>query len=256
MIIAEGSFFLVVLAIMTLVMKRNIRREAEVADLQKNFLLSITHELRSPIASSKIALQTLDKYRDLADEKRSMLLGNSIHDMERLQGLVENLLMAAKIDDHKFTLRSEACNLSEIVDEVIQKLRITTASHQHFGLDVQPEVIVKGDRAALTSVVTNLVENAAKYSPDGSTITIGLSDEEKFAVLRVADTGPGIAGEEKKKVFGKFYRIGHEETRKTKGTGLGLYIVQKVLAMHQGKVTVIDNQPQGTIFEVVLPGGI
>lgn len=255
MIFGEGSFFLAVLMLMTWVMHRSLRREADVANQQKNFLLSITHELRSPIASSKIAIQTLGKHRDLPAEKKEMLLNNSLHDMDRLQGLVENLLLAAKIEDHSFSLRTEACNLSEITDMVIQKLRETTAMHQHFEMDVQPEVVVKGDRMALTSVVTNLVENAVKYSPEGSTITIGLSADKEVATLSVSDNGPGIPEEEKKKIFRKFYRIGHEETRKTKGTGLGLYIVQRILALHHGRVNIKDNRPRGSVFEVTLPVG-
>jgi signal transduction histidine kinase len=256
MIIGEGSFFIVVLLAMTWVMQRILRREAEVANQQKNFLLSVTHELRSPIASSKIALQTLEKHRDLPPEKKETLLVNSLHDIERLQGLVENLLLAAKIEDQKFTLRHEACNLSEMVDEVIQKLKETTAMHQHFELDVEPEVMVTGDRMALTSVVTNLVENAAKYSPAGSNILISLSEEGDEVLLKVADTGPGIPEEEKSKIFRKFYRIGNEETRNTKGTGLGLFIVQKILTLHHGRVSVKDNLPGGTVFEVLLPRGI
>jgi two-component system phosphate regulon sensor histidine kinase PhoR len=253
MIFGEGSFFLAVLIVMTWMMHRSLRREAEVAQQQKNFLLSITHEFRSPIASSKVAMQTLEKYKELPEEKRNTLLNNSLHDMERLQGLVENLLLAAKIEDHNFSIGHEACDLSEIVSEVVQKLKVTTALNRKFVLHVQPEIVVIGDRIGLTSVITNLVENAIKYSADDSSIAISLNEENNQIVFRIADNGLGIPDREKKKIFHKFYRVGHEETRKTKGTGLGLYIVKKILSLHQGSVNVKDNQPKGTIFEVALP---
>jgi len=253
MIFGEGSFFLAVLIVMTWMMHRSLRREAEVAQQQKNFLLSITHELRSPIASSKVAMQTLEKHKELPTEKRNTLLTNSLHDMERLQGLVENLLLAAKIEDHSFSIGYETCDLSEIVLQVVQKLQTTTAFDRKFTMNVQPEIVVLGDRMGLTSVITNLVENAIKYSSGDSAITISLNDENDQVVFRIADNGLGIPDAEKKKIFQKFYRVGHEETRKTKGTGLGLYIVKKILSLHRGSVIVKDNQPHGTIFEVALP---
>ena len=182
-----------------------------------------------------------------------MLLGNSLNDMERLQGLVENLLLAAKIEDHTFSIGQETCDLSEIVLQVVQKLKLTTGLQRKFEMNVLPGIEVIGDRMGLTSVITNLVENAIKYTSDGASISILLNDENNIAAFRIADNGPGIPEAEKKKIFQKFYRVGHEETRKTKGTGLGLYIVKKILALHNGTVSVKDNSPRGTIFEVALP---
>jgi K+-sensing histidine kinase KdpD len=253
MIIGEGAFFLLVLGLMTWMMHRSLRRETAIARLQKNFLLSITHELRSPIASSKVAMQTLSKHHQLPEEKRKMLISNSIHDMERLQGLVENLLLAAKIEDHQFISGKEPVNLSSMITQVIEKVRETLGPELVFETSLPSEIFVIGDRIGLTSVVANLLENAAKYSSSGKKIRITLEERNREVILRVADHGPGIPDGEKKKVFRKFYRIGQEETRETKGTGLGLYIVEKVLQMHRGSVRVLDNQPRGTVFEVALP---
>ena len=112
MISGEGSVFLAILIAMTIMMNRALRREMRMQQQQKNFLLSITHELRSPIASSKIAMQTLLKHSDLPKDKIEALLHNSISDMDRLHTLVENLLLAAKIEDHKFRIGRDACDLS------------------------------------------------------------------------------------------------------------------------------------------------
>jgi len=253
MIFGEGSFFLIVLLVMTWMMHSSLRREASVAQQQKNFLLSISHELRSPIAASKVALQTMEKYRELPDEKRVRLIHNSLHDMERLHGLVENLLLAAKIEDHNFSIGHESCDLSEIVLQVIQKLKETSELKFDLTMTIEPGLMVIGDRSGLVSVITNLVENALKYSGKQAKIDVTLCAENGSAVLRIADNGLGIPDAEKKKIFRKFYRVGNEETRKTKGTGLGLYIVQRILAMHRGQVSVQDNNPKGTIFKVTLP---
>lgn len=253
MILGEGSVFLIILLVVTLKTNQSLRREYKVNRQQKNFLLSITHELRSPIASSKVALQTILKREALPRDKVKMLLNNSLADMDRLQGLVENILLAAKIEDHNFQIGNDACDLSEIVETIVQKAKESAGSHHRFAMDITPELLVIGDRMGLTSVVTNLVENAIKYSPDATTIAIKVSEENNHVVFRIADHGYGIPEEEKKKVFQKFYRVGQEETRQAKGTGLGLYIVGRILELHKGKVTVKDNLPKGSVFEVVLP---
>ncbi|MBK9732530.1 MAG: HAMP domain-containing histidine kinase [Chitinophagaceae bacterium] len=253
MIIGEGTVFLVILMVVTLKTNQSLQREYKLNRQQKNFLLSITHELRSPIASSRVALQTMLKRDSLPRNKVELLLNNSLHDMDRLQLLVENILLAAKIEDHAFQIGKDACNLSEIVQTVIDKTVAASEFQRVFNTDIKPEVFVIGDRMALTSVVTNLVENAIKYSADATMIEVAVSEEDKHAFFTISDHGFGIPDAEKKKVFEKFYRIGQEETRKTKGTGLGLYIVGRILELHKGKVTVKDNQPRGSVFQVELP---
>src|ERR1051325_4055756 len=155
MITGEGSVFLAILIVMTIMMNRSLRREVKVQQLQKNFLLSITHELRSPIASSKVAMQTLLKHSDLPKDKIQTLLDNSISDMDRLHTLVENLLLAAKIEDHSFRIGNDACDLSEIVRQVVAKVKTTSDIERNFELAVADDVMVIGDRSGLTSVITN-----------------------------------------------------------------------------------------------------
>ena len=253
MIVGEGSVFLVILLVVTWKMNQSLRREYKLNQQQKNFLLSITHELRSPIASSKVSLQTLLKRTELSREKTELLIQNSLVDMERLQGLVENILLAAKIEDHTFQIGKDACDLSEITQSVIEKVKETAGGLRQFQVEVKPGIMVVGDRMGLSSVIINLVENAVKYTTDASTIQVSLSEEEGQVIFRIADNGLGIPDAEKKKIFQKFYRVGQEETRKTKGTGLGLYIVDRILELHKGRVTVKDNEPRGSIFEVMLP---
>ena len=109
------------------------------------------------------------------------------------------------------------------------------------------------DAIGFTSVITNLIENAIKYSEPDTEVRIKLHSDNSNVFLEVADNGSGIPENEKGKVFDKFYRVGNEDTRKTKGTGLGLYIVQHIVKMHNGKIEVRNNHPSGTVFEIRLP---
>jgi signal transduction histidine kinase len=116
---------------------------------------------------------------------------------------------------------------------------------------VQPFIFLNGDKFALTSVVTNLIENAVKYSPPCEEVKVSLKQKGDQIYFIVADLGIGINDQEKSRIFEKFYRVGSEETRKTKGTGLGLFIVKQVLDKHQALIKVRNNNPSGTIFEVI-----
>src|SRR5690606_36593608 len=109
------------------------------------------------------------------------------------------------------------------------------------------------DVALLISVLTNLIENAAKYSDEGSNIRVRLYNTHQKAYLQVIDHGHGLSDSDKKLVFNKFYRVGNEETRITKGTGLGLYIVKNIVSDMDGTIEVKDNHPKGSIFEITMP---
>lgn len=253
MVLGESSVFLFLILIISWQVFRSFRKEIELNRTQKNFLLSITHELRSPIASVKLAMQTLHKKQDLPVEKSNRLIDNSLNDIERLHSLVENLLLSAKIESASFIIGKDEINLSELLTNTITKLHDTVAKHRKFNSQITEGVKIKGDKNAMISVIQNLIENAIKYSPDESPISISLLDQNDHAVLVVADEGKGIDESERRKIFKKFYRIGNEETRNSKGTGLGLYIVDHMVSLHHGKIYVKDNNPQGTKFEIILP---
>jgi signal transduction histidine kinase len=113
--------------------------------------------------------------------------------------------------------------------------------------------MVVGDMLLLHLAVNNLLENAVKYTPSDSVIHVRLSSDQNQVVLQVIDNGKGVPDSEKRKIFSKFYRIGDEDTRATKGTGLGLYLTKRIVKQHKGHITVRDNQPRGAIFQITLP---
>ena len=252
MIVGEGSIFILVFSVGAFWLHRSIKRERKLQEQKKNFLLSVTHELKSPLASIKILLQTIQK-RTLTKEQAMDFIGKALTDIERLDDMVENMLLASKIDNRSYTFPKDKFNLSVLVDSIVNRLQLTKcdSNQQVIDAEIEPKIQITGDKFALTSVVTNLIENAIKYSGPCEIVNVKLFSKDGRIVLEVADHGIGIADSEKSRIFDKFYRVGSEDTRNTKGTGLGLYIVKEVLEKHEASIKVKDNRPVGSIFEVV-----
>jgi len=252
MIMGEGSMFVIVFLTGAYYLHKSINKERKLMEQKKNFLLSVTHELKSPLASIKILLQTIQK-RDLTKAQILDFIDKSLLDVERLDDMVENMLLASKIDNRSYTFPKAQFNLSVLVDSIVNRLQITkcNCNQQIINAEIEPKIEITGDKFALTSVVTNLVENAVKYSKPCQSVDVKLFSKEGRIYLQVADHGIGIADDEKTRIFDKFYRVGSEDTRNTKGTGLGLYIVKEVLDKHQASIRVKDNRPAGSVFEVV-----
>jgi len=250
MIAGEGSVFIAILLIGIYQIRKTFKKETALAQQQKNFLLSVTHELKSPIASTKLQLQTLQKH-ELDRNKQKEIISNAISDTDRLNNLVENILLAAKIENSVFNIHKENCNLSDYLREGLNQTISSFNYKQKLELNIDPAIFMPIDRTSFPSIVLNLVENAVKYSPENSMITVSLRKGKEQIILCVADEGAGISDTEKVRIFQKFYRVGNEETRNTKGTGLGLYIVNYLVEQHNGTICVKNNHPNGSIFEVV-----
>ncbi|MDB5062615.1 MAG: two-component sensor histidine kinase [Mucilaginibacter sp.] len=252
MILGEGSMFIVVFLVGAYYLHKSMNKEQRLQEQKKNFLLSVTHELKSPLASIKILLQTIQK-RDLTKKQVLDFIDKSLMDVERLDDMVENMLLASKIDNRSYTFPKAQFNLSVLVDSIVNRLQISKCdcNQQIINAEIEPKIEITGDKFALTSVVTNLVENAVKYSSPCDTVNVKLFEKDGKIYFQVADHGIGIADNEKSRIFDKFYRVGSEDTRNTKGTGLGLYIVKEVLDKHQASIKVKDNRPAGSVFEVV-----
>ncbi len=249
MILGEGAVFLLLIGTGAYLFHLTLKKEKKLHDQQKNFLLSVTHELKSPLASIKLYLQTILK-RNLDRAQTHAFLNNSLKDIERLDDLVENMLIATRMESRTYSFPKERFNFTELVEKVSERLQIHNCSTQIIQTDLEPEIYFTGDKFALTLVVSNLIENAVKYSPPCEEIAVKLFEREGSLFFEVADKGVGIKDEEKLKIFQKFYRVGSEDTRKTKGTGLGLFIVRQVLRNHQANIKVKNNKPTGSIFEV------
>lgn len=215
---------------------------------QNNFLLSVTHELKTPIAAIKLIGETM-KRRVLPQEKQVELLENILENATRLQDMTENMLTAMQMENNRYNIRKEEINLSEIVCEVKKNFEIKNEIRG----EIEKDLMYYGDPVLLKMTLNNLVENAIKYS-DNKPVEINLFQKNSDLIIEVKDNGIGIPKGLRKKVFKKFYRVEDEETRETKGSGLGLFIVKQAVEKHKGKITISDNLPTGTVFTLSFQG--
>ncbi len=249
MIAGEGTVFALILGLGIYRTRSTFKKEFELSKQQKNFMLSITHELKSPIASARLQIETLLK-RQLPLDKQEIVLNQALQETERLDLLVEKILLANRIESSAYFIQKDNFNLSALSHKIINNLKSTLLKNHLVNVMVQSDINMLGDHMAFTSILINLLDNAAKYSPNNSRIDLVLSKENETITLAVKDEGVGISLQEGKEVFNKFYRSGNEETRNTKGTGLGLYIVKSLIVLHQGQIKISPNKPKGTIFTV------
>jgi signal transduction histidine kinase len=233
-------------------MYRAVRNELRTAAAQRNFLLAVTHELRTPIAAIKLQLQTLAR-PGLRDDQRDELRQNATDEAERLAMLTEKVLLATTAEEGSIPIRTEDVDVVGLLHASLERARVTVA-HDHVLVLQGPEALLtRSDPHALRSIADNLVENAAKYAPKGSTITVEIKAGSNGWRLLVMDEGPGVPEEERERIFDRFYRTGSEDTRNAKGTGLGLYIVQRLVQRLGGAVEVRARRPQGAIFAASFP---
>ena len=248
MIVGEGSVFLLILTGGILMIRRAFKREMEVNEHQQNFLMSITHELKSPIASIKLFIQTL-KSRDLDEAKRDEIYDQSLKEINRLNNLVGNLLLTQSIENKNYFLDKKVIAINDLIEEVVDNLKASALKQHSVQLDLLPFEL-NADKEAIQSVINNILENAAKYSPANTTINVQIRQSDSTTILSFKDEGQGISDDDKLRVFDKFKRIENEMTRRSKGTGLGLFIVKFIVDEHGGQIILKDNQPKGLNFEI------
>jgi signal transduction histidine kinase len=246
--LGEGITFLALILIGAVFVYRAVRRQLKTQQQQQNFMMAVTHELKTPIAVAKLNLETLQKHQ-LDENKRQKIIQMTLQETNRLNTLTNNILVSSQLEDGRYAVSKEELNLSDLLKSSVSDFRNRFPERSwQTGIDEEVEII--GDSLLLTILVNNLLENAIKYSPKEKTVYCSLYREKGRIVLEVKDEGIGIADEEKKRVFEKFYRIGNEATRTTKGTGLGLYLCKKIAEDHNADIQVTDNSPTGCIFAV------
>lgn len=247
MILGEGLVFLVLLGIGIREVARYWKKEMALSRQQQNFVLAVTHELKSPLASVKLAAETMLR-RELTQEQRANMLGAIVSEADRLDRLTGKILDSARVGHSAETMHFVRIDLSELVNDVLK--RLPEEESRRVSLSVSGEPVVPGDSSWLSSLAGNLIENALKYSPAGSQVAVNLFTEGPNVCLEVRDKGKGIKAEEANLLYTKFFRSGNEATRETKGTGLGLYIVAQVAKMHGASVKASNAPEGGALFSV------
>ncbi len=254
MMVSEGTFFALMLFILVALLWRTLRREVALEHQHRNFLSAVTHELKSPLASMRLSLETV--LRGRSDPGASVrFLENALQDTERLQSLVEKILEVTRFAREGSNLNMVESCLSEIVEVAVDRFtRRTTATGANLVSEIQSGIWSEIDEEAIAIVISNLLENALKYGGTIPRIDVKLTQGNGSAELEISDNGQGIAPNDIPLVFERFWRAGDEMTRTTQGTGLGLFLVQQIVKGHGGEVMVANTGPGGTTFRVILPG--
>ena len=251
--ISEGSTFLILILIGAAFVYRSVRRQFLLQQQQQNFMMAVTHELKTPISVARLNLETLQKH-NLDTDKQRKLLRMTLEETERLNTLTNNILISLQLESVGHSISKEELNLGDLFKDCIRNF-LRRFPETRFIESIDTDIDIKGDPFLLQLLINNLLENAIKYSRGEKLIICGLQKHNDGAQLQIIDEGPGIPAGEKKNIFKKFYRIGDEATRQTHGTGLGLYLCKMIAEDHNAEIDVTDHLPHGSNFTVVFKHG-
>jgi signal transduction histidine kinase len=248
--IGEGLTFLLLFLLGAVYVYRSLLKQLKYSTLQQNFMMAVTHELKTPIAVTQLNLETIVK-RDLQPEQQQHLIQNTLKETKRLDALCNNILLASQFETGQYQNSKQVVDLSTIAVQCIQSFEERYSNRQCIP-SIDAAIQLQGESLLLQLMINNLLDNANKYAAPETSIFIDLHVVGTDIELTVKDQGIGIVSEERSKVFDKFYRVGAEQTRTTKGTGLGLYLCKKIVTFHGGAIFIKPNQPKGSIFVVQL----
>ena len=228
--------------------------QLESLDKTRNqFVSNASHELKTPLATMKIMLESMIYQPDMPAEVRTEFMKDINHEIDRLTGIVTDLLVLTRMDNRE-EMKRESVNMSELTLETIHLL--TPAAEQRrqtLAEDVRQDIVLYGDRSKLGQILYNLTDNAIKYTPEEGTIRVSLKQEDGRIIWRVKDNGIGIPKDDQEHIFERFYRVDKARGRETGGTGLGLSIVRQMVKMHGGTISVYSEPGQGSEFVVIFP---
>jgi signal transduction histidine kinase len=233
---------------------RDITKFREADEAKATFISVVSHELKTPVSIIKGYASTLSR-PDIEWKRDLVMDGLRVieEEADRLSDLIENLLDTTRLQSGRLTLTLREVQLDELAQRVAAKMTPQSDKHEiatTFPFDFP---IIQGDEERLNQVLTNLVNNAIKYSPNGGLIRIGGQALENRVQVWVSDQGIGITPDQQEFVFDRFYRIDNALSRKTQGAGLGLYIVKSIIDAHSGNIWIDSEPEKGTKFSFTLP---
>ena len=236
--------------------KEEAKLLAENEKLRANLLRSISHDLRTPLtAISGNAGMLLSEGDNLSPDTRNRMYSDISDDAAWLSNLVENLLAVTRIEEGRMKLNTQPQLVEEIVSEALQHISRKISEHSLTVVHRNELLLAKCDARLIVQVLINLVDNAIKYTPAASHITVETWQEQGFAVISVGDDGPGISDVEKERVFQMFYTGSNPIADSRRYLGLGLSLCRTIITAHGGEITVSDNVPSGTVFTFTIPSG-
>jgi len=229
-------------------------KQTRLNQLQSNFVSSVSHELKSPLASIQLYLETL-KYQEVSPEETRDFVETMLVDTGRLSDLIDNILESSKSDPKSMQLQFTTVDIVAFLRETIEHhKRLFEDKHCEVKLNMETQPKVSMDMRAMRMVFNNLIVNALRYSSAGSSLTIQVQPDGDFCNINFIDHGFGFDKKDLKRVFKKFYRVQNQETQNIEGAGLGLYISQQIVKSHKGKISASsEGRGKGTCFTVSLP---
>jgi PAS domain S-box-containing protein len=234
---------------------RDLTQEHAIEQLRSDFVSTVSHELRTPLAAIYGAALTLQRADvRLEESQRTGLLDVIASEADRLARIVNDILWASRLDSGQMGIAIERCDAAALSARVVEAIRMHAPETVQLAVDTEPGLPpVAADPDKLRQVLTNLVDNAIKYSPDGGRVEVGITRRDHAVRFRVADRGLGIPLGEQRRIFDKFYRVDPNLTRGVGGTGLGLYICRELVRRMNGTITVESREGEGSSFSFELP---
>jgi signal transduction histidine kinase len=244
---------LITTALSAFLLHRDIQRETGLARLRSAFVSSVSHELRTPIATIRAYAEMLDMGRIQAAQWPGYLK-TIIAESERLSRLVEGILEFARLEQGKRTYRFEPSSLNDVIQSAVQAMRCTLDQNGfELRINSDADLSISADHHALEQVFINLLSNAVKYSGECREIDLGVRSDGQNAIIKIRDYGVGIAPEDQRRIFERFYRAEAPDGRRVPGVGLGLSIVQQIVTAHGGRVALESGPGEGSVFSIILP---
>lgn len=249
-----GIVLLVGLSFSLVLIFRHLNVQIRLTALYDNFIANVTHELKSPLSSIQLYLETLNS-RDVPEEKKKEFYGLMMRDAERLKNLINSILEIAVMEKRKFKKDFEVYKADETFKKIIlesaQQFQLKEDAIKFSG-DAGCDILL--DRSSIKTVFDNLVDNSIKYSISPLEIKVSFKRNTKKVEIEFADNGIGIPNEEIKKIFQKFHRVYDKDIPNVKGTGLGLFVVREIIKNHKGKILAYsEGKGKGSKFKIELP---
>ncbi len=252
LILAEGIVLLVAILVGVYVIFIYWRRQSALYKAQQRFISQVTHELKSPLASLQLHLDTI-QLRHPTHDQLKQFVSLMQKDCGRLDGMINNLLNASRIQHKDSWLNLQHGNLSQMVEGYLRSKRPVLPAGTDLDWTIEPGLVASFDADALETVLRNLIENAILYSDGPARIRVEMKRNASMAHLVFSDSGCGIPRQMRKKIFKMFYRVRYPG-QSIRGSGLGLFIVHNIVKMHNGRIWLdTSTQHQGSIFHLLLP---
>ncbi len=254
LILLEGCLLMLIILAGVYIIFVYWNKQARLNRLQSNFVSSVSHELKSPLASIQLYLETM-KYQKVSKEESEEFVEMMLADTERLGSLINNILASSKYDPKNMQLQCQPVKLGSFLGEVVEGLkRQFEEKNCEVKLEIQEDCVLLLDKRAMQMVFNNLIGNALRYSPVGASLTIRVRKKKKFCEIDFIDRGMGLTKKDMKKIFRKFYRVTNKKSQNIEGAGLGLFISKEIVRTHKGQMRVFSEGPgKGSVFTVALP---